>query len=163
MVTTTVTTVSPSTRTTKPSVAPVSTPQTQRTAILSLYNNGGKVVFSQYYDTSFSTWCSKTTRTVLLSCWKLWIFQVADKKIQNAMTNSVIIGGGKFKIYKITESTIEFVFNFNNIKSQTLTFHWFFFLILKSNVQQFCQLCKQHVHLPARIYGPNMQRSAFVR
>lgn len=54
---------------------------------------------------------------------KTLIFQVADKKIQNAMTNSVIIGGGKFKIYKITESTIEFVFNFNNIKSQTLTFH----------------------------------------
>lgn len=54
---------------------------------------------------------------------KTLIFQVADKKIQNAMTNSVIIGGRKFKIYKITESTIEFVFNFNNIKSQTLTFH----------------------------------------
>lgn len=33
------------------------------------------------------------------------------------MMNFVIIVSGKFKIYKIIESIIEFVFNFNNIKS----------------------------------------------
>lgn len=65
----------------------------------------------------------KNNQNCIVVMLKTLIFQVADKKIQNAMTNSVIIASGKFKIYKITESTIEFVFNFNNIKSQTLTFH----------------------------------------
>lgn len=79
----------------------------------------------------------KNNQNCIVVMLKTLIFQVADKKIQNAMTNSVIIGGRKFKIYKITESTIEFVFNFNNIKSQTLTFHWFFFKFLKVTCNNF--------------------------